>query len=89
MAKGGHGLPKFSPGSTMPYCSTPCGQGNPETALWPFQGWPARRAIGLRPSSTHLDTLHRIPYTYVKDADFSYGYILSYKKFVSHPDVNG
>jgi hypothetical protein len=69
MAKGGHGLPKVSSGSTMPYCSTPCRQGTPEMALWSFQQWPAHRAIDLRLSSTHLDTLHRTPYTYVKDRD--------------------
>jgi hypothetical protein len=35
----------------MPYPFTPCGQATPETAIQPFQGWPARRAGNLRPSS--------------------------------------
>jgi hypothetical protein len=34
----------------MPYPSTPCRLATPETALRPFQGWPARRVGGLRPS---------------------------------------
>jgi hypothetical protein len=50
MARGGHGLPKVSPGPAMPYPSTPCGWTTPETALRLFQEWPARRAGGLRPS---------------------------------------
>jgi hypothetical protein len=40
MAWGGHGLLKVSPGLAMPDPSTPCGRAIPETALWPFQGWP-------------------------------------------------
>jgi hypothetical protein len=56
MTRGGHGLPKVSPGPTMPEPSTPCGRATPETALWPVQGWPAHRAGGLQPSSTLLDT---------------------------------
>jgi hypothetical protein len=43
MARGGHGLPKVSPGPTMPY---------PFTPLQPFQRWSAYRAGSLRPSST-------------------------------------
>jgi hypothetical protein len=45
MARGGHGLPKVSPGS----------------ALRPFLGWPARRAGCQRPSSTLLETPRRTP----------------------------
>jgi hypothetical protein len=45
----------------MPYPSTPCGRATPETAIRPFQGWPARRAGGLQPSSTPLDTPRRTP----------------------------
>jgi hypothetical protein len=41
--------------------STPCGRVTPETALRLFQGWPAHRAGGVRPSSTPLDTLRRTP----------------------------
>jgi hypothetical protein len=56
MERGGHGLPKVSPRTAMPFSSTPCGRATPETALEPFQGWPACRASGLRSSSTPLDT---------------------------------
>jgi hypothetical protein len=56
MATGGHGLPKVSIRPTMPDPSTPCGRASPETALRPFQGWPASRAGVTWPSSTHLDT---------------------------------
>jgi hypothetical protein len=41
----------------MLYLSTPWGQATPETALWSFQEGPARRASGLWPSFTPLDTL--------------------------------
>jgi hypothetical protein len=41
MARGGHGLPKVLPGPAMPCSSTPCGRATPETALQPFQEWPA------------------------------------------------
>jgi hypothetical protein len=61
MARGGHGLPKVSSGPTMPDPSTPCGQAIPELNLRPFQGWPARSAIGQCPSSTPLDTPRRTP----------------------------
>jgi hypothetical protein len=43
MARGGHGLPKVSPESAMPYPSTPCRQATCKVG-------------GLRPSSTPLDT---------------------------------
>jgi hypothetical protein len=43
MARGGHGLPKVSPGPAQPDPYMPC-------------GWPAYRAGGLRLSSTPLDT---------------------------------
>jgi hypothetical protein len=33
MARGGHGLPKVSPGPAMPNPSKPCGRATPETAL--------------------------------------------------------
>jgi hypothetical protein len=61
MARGDHGLTKVSPAPAMPYRSMPCGQATPETALQPFQGWPAHRAGGLLPSSTPLDTSRRTP----------------------------
>jgi hypothetical protein len=62
MARGGHARPKVSPGPTMPYSSMPWGQATPETALWPFQRWPSRRAGALRPSCTPYDTPRRAPY---------------------------
>jgi hypothetical protein len=61
MVRGGHGLSKVSPGPAIPNPSTPCGQATPETALRPFRGWPARRAGGLRPSSTPLITPRHTP----------------------------
>ena len=61
MAGGGHGLPKVSPGLAMPNPSTPCGQATTETALWPFLGWPACRASGLRPFSTPVDAPRHAP----------------------------
>jgi hypothetical protein len=39
-SRGGHGLPIVSPGPAMPNPCMPCGWETPETALWPFQGWP-------------------------------------------------
>jgi hypothetical protein len=45
----------------MPYPSMPCRRATPEAALRPFQGWPTRKAGGLQPSSTPLDTSHRSP----------------------------
>jgi hypothetical protein len=44
----------------LPFC-TPCRRATPDTALWPFQGWPACKAGGLRPSSTSLETPRRTP----------------------------
>jgi hypothetical protein len=61
MAKGGHGLPKVSPGSALPYPSMPREWATPETAYRPFQGSPARRVGGLRPSSFPLDAPRRTP----------------------------
>jgi hypothetical protein len=60
LARGGHGLPKVSPGPAMTYPSIPCGT-TPETALWAFQGWTVRRAGGMRLSSTPLDTPRNRP----------------------------
>jgi hypothetical protein len=60
MARGGHGLPKVSPGPTMPYHSMLCRRTTRVTALQPFQGWPAHRVV-LRLSSTPLDTPCRTP----------------------------
>jgi hypothetical protein len=61
MARGGHGLPKVSPGPTLPNPSTPCGGATAETALQQFQGWPAPRAVSLQPSSSHFDTPSKTP----------------------------
>jgi hypothetical protein len=52
---------KFHPGPAMPDPATPYGQPTPETALWPFPRWPARRTGILQPSSTPLDTPRRTP----------------------------
>ena len=40
-ARVGHGLPKVSLGPAMLELSMPSGRATPETALRPFQGWPA------------------------------------------------
>jgi hypothetical protein len=61
MAWVSQGVPKVSPGPAMPNPATPCRQNTPETALWPFQGWPARWSGGLQPSSTALETPRRTP----------------------------
>jgi hypothetical protein len=61
MERDGHGLPKVSPGPTMPYPATPSGRATPKMVLQPFQGWPPCKAGGLRPSSTPLDTPRRTP----------------------------
>jgi hypothetical protein len=46
----------------MPYSSTPYGRATPEeVAVIGFEGWPARRAGGLRPSSTPSDSPRRTP----------------------------
>jgi hypothetical protein len=50
-ARGGGGLLKLSLEPAMPNSSTPCRQATSETALWPFQGWPAHRVGSLRLSS--------------------------------------
>jgi hypothetical protein len=55
MARGGHGLPKVS----LPLYALQVAI--PETALLPFQGWPAHRAGSLRPSCTPLVTPRRTP----------------------------
>jgi hypothetical protein len=63
MTRGIHGLPKVSPGPSIPDPSTPCG---------PFRGWSAHSAGGLRPSSTssnnnnnNNNNLHGYPLPYV------------------------
>jgi hypothetical protein len=43
----------------MPDPYTPSGRAPPQMALWPFGGWLARRAGGLQPSSSPLDTPRR------------------------------
>jgi hypothetical protein len=52
---------KYLWGLQLPYPSTPCGRATPETTLEPVQGWPARRAGGLQPSFTSLNTPCRTP----------------------------
>jgi hypothetical protein len=56
MVRGIHGLPKVSPGPAMSDPSTPCRRATPERAL---QGWSARKAVGLQPFYTPLDTPRR------------------------------
>jgi hypothetical protein len=63
MERGGHGLPKVSLRSGMPYPSRPCRRATPEVA--PLQGWPAHWFGGLWLSSTPLDTPHHTPTEYV------------------------
>jgi hypothetical protein len=60
MARGGHRLPKVSPGPTMPKPSTFCGQADPKTALRSVFLWPIHRLCGMRLFSTPLDTLRRM-----------------------------
>jgi hypothetical protein len=56
MARGDYGFLKVPQGTAMADPSKPCGRVSPKTAVsgvaWPFQGWPAHRAGGLRQSST-------------------------------------
>jgi hypothetical protein len=59
MARGGHGISKVPLRPAMPDPSMLCGWATPETASWPFQGWSACRAGGLRPSFTPLDNQRR------------------------------
>jgi hypothetical protein len=64
MVRGGCGLPKVSPAPAMLNLSKPCGQATSETNLQPFQEWLTHRAGSLRPSSTPLDTPHRMPMSF-------------------------
>jgi hypothetical protein len=65
MARGIHGLPKVSHGPAMHNPSTPCGRATAERPHGRFGGWPARKADGLRPSSTPLDTPRRTGLTWL------------------------
>jgi hypothetical protein len=56
MARGSHGIPKVSLGPALLDPSTPCGRATPETALQPFQGWPA---------AVYYPFGHPAPYAYV------------------------
>jgi hypothetical protein len=67
MARGSNELLKVLPRPAMPDPPTACGRATPKTALRPFQGWPTRRAGGLRPSSTLLDTPCRTPKLGIRD----------------------
>jgi hypothetical protein len=73
MARGGHGLPKASPGPAMPNPFMPCEQTTPEMALRVFMGWPVRRAGGLQPSSTRFDTPRRSPMRLVVESIQTFG----------------
>jgi hypothetical protein len=59
------GLPKVSPGPAMPHPSMPCSWASPESTMWLFQGWPARRAGNLQLSSSPLVTPCRTPMLHV------------------------
>jgi hypothetical protein len=61
MARGDHGFSKVLPGPAMPDRSTPYMWATPETVLRLFLEWPARSAVGLRPSSTLWNTRHCTP----------------------------
>jgi hypothetical protein len=47
--------------SAVSYPCTPCGRASPTKALQVFQGWPARKTGGLRPSSAPLNNPRRSP----------------------------
>jgi hypothetical protein len=57
MARGGHGLPKVSPGPIMPYLFMHCRPATPEKALHSFQQWPATDFYPLG---------HPTPYAYAR-----------------------
>jgi uncharacterized membrane protein len=59
MARGIYGLPKVSLEPAMPDPFMLCGSATLKTALRLFLGWPACRAVALRPSFTPLDTPRR------------------------------
>jgi hypothetical protein len=61
MARGGHGLPEVSPGTTMPDPSTPSKQASPQRPFQGFQqcGWPA--AILYPFGHPTLYAVHRTP----------------------------
>jgi hypothetical protein len=52
-----YGLPKVSLGPVMLDPSIPCRRATPETALPPFQGWPARRVTRPGADFYPLDNL--------------------------------
>jgi hypothetical protein len=99
MARGGHELPKVSQGLVMPDPSMPCGRATAETALWPFQGWPARRVGGLRPSTILLDTPlctpmgdgqeGDIPQHVSQERDFAIGVTTDYQLLAEYPALPG
>jgi hypothetical protein len=66
MGRGGHEVPKVSPGPAMPDPSTPYGQATAETASWPFLEWSARRDCSRRPLSILLDA-PRMPMVKMKE----------------------
>jgi hypothetical protein len=78
MEWGIYGLPKGSPGPAMPKPSTPCGGATPETALWPFQGWPARR--GGLPAAAFYPLGYPTPY-----GPDEYKFVLKFRQFFISP----
>jgi hypothetical protein len=61
MARGGHGLPKVSPGSAMPYPSTPAGRATPKTALGPMAVSGVASPQGGRPAGVFYPFSHPTP----------------------------
>jgi hypothetical protein len=61
MARGGHELPKVSPGPAIPYPSTHCSRVILETPYGCFMGGPPLRAGNLLSTFTTLDTPRHMP----------------------------
>jgi hypothetical protein len=61
MARGGHELHKVSPRPAVPDSSMPYWWATSAMDLQPFQGWPTRRAGGLRPATTPMVTPNHTP----------------------------
>jgi hypothetical protein len=64
MARGGHGLPKVSPGHALLYLSMPCGQG-----MYPLKR-PHGRFMGCPPVAAFYPFRHPVPYAYAHDATY-------------------
>jgi hypothetical protein len=62
LPRGGHRIPKVSCKPTMPYPSLPYEAATLETAVLPFQGWPARKRV--QPAAVFYPFGHPTPYAY-------------------------